>query len=241
MGTNVEDKTKDETSTADVNKEELEKSFDKAVDDLRKSLNPEDSEKDTTSTEEGKTKEELAKAEKGEDDTSSGEEEEEAPSKGKETKKSLSEEIAEDDPEAEMAMDIAPYLKSMADRLGKRVDKRTANLPELQKAVKDLTGLVTILAKAVLAGSEMQKSIKGDLDKIGEIDIPSMTRLRKSKDRFETDGTEKMTKGEIMMKAMDLQSAGKLSVRDVVVLEGRLNANGEIPEGMKPLFKKEVK
>jgi hypothetical protein len=239
MGTNVEDKTKEETSTVD--KEALEKSFDGALDDLRKSLNPEGGEKDTTPPEEGKkTQEELFKAEKGEDDTSSGEEEDESPPP-KEAKKSLSEEIAEDDPEAEMAMDIAPYLKSMADRLGKRVDRRTATLPELQKAVKDLTGLVTILAKAVLAGGEMQKSIKGDLDKIGEINIPSMTRLRKSGDRFETEGGEKMTKPEIMMKAMDLQSSGKLSTRDVIILEGRLNGGGGIPEEMKHLFKKEVK
>jgi len=217
-------------------KEKLEKGWNDAIAEMRKSFGDEPEEK--------AGKEDLRKASKDEDDSDSDEGEasdsDESPPP-KSTKKSLADEIAELDPEAEAAMDIEPYLKSFAVAVDEKITSSTADIPELRKAVKELTKMVKVLGKAVLVGTEMQKSTREELGKIGELDIPSMSRLRKSRDRFEVDGTEKMSRTEVLSKAMELQGQGKLSFHDVTLLEGRLNAGGDIPEAMKPLFRKEAK
>ena len=174
-------------------------------------------------------------------ETETGTETETSESTPAPTKKSLDELVAEGDEEAEIAMDIEPYLKSLAEGIETTVASHTSELPKLHKAVKELTGIVKVLAKAVLAGSEMQKSIADTVEKIGKIDIPSMSRFSKAKDRFEVSGDQKLTKAEVMNKALDLMKAGKIDSLAVTKLEGRLNAGGDIPDDLKPLFAKEVK
>ena len=232
-----------------IDAEALEKSWTSAIDDLKKSLG--DPAPEPKGKEKGKTKEELAKAaeaagKKGEGaEEESSEESEESSSSSSAppapAKKSLPDRVAEKDPEAEITMDIEPYLKSLATSIDEAIAEATkplAKVEKLEKSLKSLGEFVKVLGKAVLANAEMQKSVKDDIAKIGKIDIPSMSRLRKGGDRFQVTEGQEMTRLEIMQKATELCRVGQMSTTDVTILEGRLNAGGDIPEALKPLFKK---
>jgi hypothetical protein len=158
-------------------------------------------------------------------------------------KKSLEDAIAGNDTEAEVAMDIEPYLKALAHEIGVKLEKSTKPLDrfsKLEKSVEELSTIVKAIGKTVLANAEMQKSISDNVTKFGQIEIPSMTRLRKSTDRFQVEGSGEMSVMEIMAKATELCRTGQLSTTDVTILEGRLQHGGDIPESMKPLFVKKA-
>lgn len=244
----------------------LEKSWNEACEDLRKSLGdgaaaPAQSELDEAKTILAKsdaTADELKKAQgilakamsasdKGGKSKAEGEEESEE-SESETTpppaKKSLEDAVAEGDPEAEIAMDIEPYLKSLAHEIGESLEKATKpldRLAKLEKSMTELSGVVKAIGKAVLVNAEMQKSIRDSVSKFGTIEIPSMARLRKGGDRFQVEeGGAEMTAMEIMAKATELCRNGQISTTDVTILEGRLQSGGGIPESMKPLFAKKA-
>ncbi|RDE12127.1 MAG: hypothetical protein C4K49_10620 [Candidatus Thorarchaeota archaeon] len=247
----------------------LEKSWNEACEDLRKSLGDgatpavdkkELEEANAILAKSGATADELKKAQtilakamsasdKGEgaeqeEEESISTEESESESTPPPAKKSFEEAVAEDDPEAEIAMDIEPYLKSLAHEIGESLEKARKpldRLAKLEKSVSELSSIVKAIGKAVLANAEMQKSIKTDIAKFGSIEIPSMARLRKGGDRFQVEeGGAEMTVMEVMAKATELCRKGEISTTDISILESRLQSGGGIPESMKPLFAKKV-
>jgi hypothetical protein len=208
-----------------IDQGQLKKSWNESLEALRKSV--------------GGNGPKVAPAEDDDDSSSSTEEESSSSSTSSSTssgppagiKKSLPDLIAED-PEAEAAMDIEPYLKSLA--LG--IDKKTESL---EKAVADLTKMVKIQSKAFLASMDLQKSMQDRLDAIGNKKIPVQTVLKKSDTgRFSAgEGQPEMSQVQIMNKAMDLSRQGVIGSRDVTILEGRLNSGGAIPEHLVQYFK----
>lgn len=239
------DKEQQSGAASDVDTEALEKSWSDSIENLRKSVTSADDSNRRPLKKGGK-----AEMDDEEDDDDNGEyENEEEKEEGsppnkrggkKKVKKSLADYVAEDS-EAEVAMDIEPYLKSLAVGIDKVMEDKTSTL---EKAVQDLTGLVKTLGKAVVADAEMIKSLQGKLDKIGQVPIPSASRLSKSQgDRFGGDGNPPegtpVSKDQVMRKAVELCSAGKLSTVQVTALESRLNKGLGIPENIQPLFKEE--
>lgn len=214
----------------------LQKSWNESLEELRKSVNP-----DAEALEKAKKPKVAAfeaDEEEGEEEDNVGEEEDEAgeaeeKGKGKKkevAKKSLSDEIAADDPEAEAAMDIEPFLKSLAKKIG---EKTTT----LEQAVTDLTKMVRIQGKALLSSMDLQKAIQDQVAVIGGQPVPTKGTLQKSTTaRFAEGEKAELTKQEVMLKAMDLQAKGKIDMHTVTILEGRMNHGQGIPEELQPLF-----
>lgn len=212
----------------------LEKSWADSMDALKKSLG-DDSEGEETRGKLGKAKD--PKVPPVEEETTDEEDEGDEPS----MKKSLADRVADSDPDAEVAMDIEPYLKSLAEAIGDDIDElrgSVSKIGKLEKSMNQLTSLVKTLAKAVLADAEMQKSVKEDVARIGKIELPGMARLSKGGDRFQVEEGNELSYPEIMSKATELCQQGRITTGDVTVLESRLQRGGGIPEAMKSLFKK---
>jgi len=209
----------------------LEKSWSQAIEDLNKSI------AGKAPLSKGK-KNNMEKEEGDEEDEDEGspedEEEDMMEARKKKVKKSLSDYIAEE-PESEIAMDIEPFLKSLADGIDAVIRNKT---DELDKSVAYLTGLVKSLSKAFIASTEMTKSVTDQMNKMSGVPIPSASRLHKSQgDRFDAQqDNPQLSKDEIMQKAFELQTSGKISVLQTIALEGRLNKGLSIPNEIAPLF-----
>jgi hypothetical protein len=241
MGDKTKVKGSEGQTEETIDPEKLQKSWNDSVSELRKSVEAEGGDMGGgTKKAKKKIPEFEAEEEEDEGDDSVAEEEDEAGEEEaeeepkKKVKKSLPDLLAEDDPEAEAAMDIEPFLKSLAKVTGNEIQK-------LEKSISALTRQVQIHGKALLSQMEMQKSIQDTVQIIGGQPVPARGVLQKSTTgRFPTgEGAKEMNKQEVMLKAMDLQREGKLNVHDVTILEGRMNNGSGIPEEMKPLFASE--
>jgi hypothetical protein len=221
-----------EDTTASEDQDALSKSWNENIESLRKSL--------TSAGDEPLEKANKKKKPADEEDEYDEEDESEEEEGGdKKMKKSLSQEMAEADPDAEMIMDIEPFLKSLADAIGSRLDKGLAKLAKSMKASSELTQAV---GNVVLSNAEMSKSIKESLETLGDVPIPSGSLLRKSGDRFDKTDDKKKKKNpmQIMQKAMKFCQEGKIEAKDVTVLESRLQKGLDIPENMQYLFDEEA-
>lgn len=237
MGTNTKEKGAEGQTDETIDPALLQKSWKASLEELRKSVTTdgkvlEKAKKPKvadleTEEEEGEEEDNVA-----EEEEEAGEEEEEG-KKPEKAKKSLPDLIAEDDPEAEAAMDIEPFLKSLAKQIG---EKTTT----LEDAVASLTKMVRVQGKALLSSMEMQKSLQEQVAIIGGQPVPVKGVLQKSggADRFASPqgGEKPLDKQTVMLKAMDLQRQGKIDSRMITILEGRLNKGAGIPEDIAPLF-----
>lgn len=144
-----------------------------------------------------------------------------------EFEKSLEDEISELDEEAEIAMDVEPFLKSFVEAVDEKLQKlgtKIARVHTLQKAQGDV----------LVASAEMQKSTNEAARKIGDSAIPPKSVLSKATQRFESDGGEiEMNRMQILKKSHDLVKAGTLDVLTATKIENRLNKNMPLTDEMK--------
>ena len=206
---------------------DIEKGFNDAIDDLRKSLgqDAEPGEKD----EKGENQKNLDKAgkvppqfdkEKNKDtepEKDEEEEEEEEKEKERSYRKSI-EETLKEEPQAAAAMDVEPFLLQLA----KAIDE---GIEQLEKAVSARVGVVEKLVKSIgsatLATAELQKSTRDMVKQIGEQPIPSgsMKALRKA--RFD-ENTEVDTR-DVLAKSREWVKDGKIDLNEAGNIEGRIN------------------
>jgi len=204
---------------------DIEKGFNDAIEDLRKSLG-----QDTESGEAGqvdlekagkappqfdKDKNEDAEPEKeGEEDEDKDKDEDEDNSYHKSIEDSLREE-----PQAAAAMDVEPFLLQLA----KALDE---GMIQLQKAVIAKFGKVETLVKsmgsAALASATLQKSTREVIMKIGGQPIPTGSMMNLRKARF--DGAEKeVDTREVLTKSREWVKTGKIDILEAGNIEGRIN------------------
>jgi hypothetical protein len=235
MGDKTKEKGAEGQTEETVDPALLQKSWNESLEELRKSVNPdgdplEKAKKPKVAAFEASEEEGEEEDNVGEEEDEAGEAEEKGKGKGKEkVKKSLADEIAASDPEAEAAMDIEPFLKALANQIG---DKTIT----LEKAVTDLTKMVRIQGKALLSSMDLQKSLQDQVAVIGGQPVPTKGVLQKSAQRFPEGEAPEKSKQEVMLKAMDLARQGKIENRMITILEGRLNHGQGIPEELQPLF-----
>lgn len=225
MGEEV--KTVDTSQTQVVDEKVLEKSFNESMSSLKSVLEK--------AKKKGKTKEQSPDTESDLYESSDSEESESSSSEEEEStmKKSITDLISED-PEADAAMDVEPFLKSLANGIEISLEDKVTRL---EKSINYLTKVVKALGGAIVAQSEFQKSIDIKVQKIGETPIPSGSVLSKSKGRFDSNGKEIiLSKAQIMTKAIELCKSNQISTMDVALLEGRLNKGLDIPENLKSFF-----
>ena len=150
--------------------------------------------------------------------------------KKKDVKKSLETSISEN-PEAEAAMDVEPFLRQLVKGIDAKFLEMETSIKGLQKSVTGVGELQKAVAKMVSVGAELNKSIRDTVEQIGDSPVNSGSVLKKGGDRFSrfNDETAPVLNKEVMMqKALKLSREGKLSALDVTKIEGRLNKGMEL-------------
>jgi hypothetical protein len=231
--------------TAVLDPEALEKSWDDSITALRAILGggseePTDLNKARKQPPQDMGDEEEDESDEEEADEDEGDEEDEG---FPPAKKSLPDRIAEANEDAEAAMDVAPFLKALADGLQDYIDESFDNLHKsLIKKIGKVTELNKALATAVVNGAQMQKSIRDVVYKIGRQPVPSGTilALNKSGQRPPTEeGTTdpaSYDRGAVLKKSGELLREGKIDTIMATKIEGRVNKKLPLPEEVAALF-----
>jgi hypothetical protein len=195
---------------------DIEKGFNDAIDDLRKSLGQDGEEDDQTQEELNK-----AKAESKDDEEEAEEEEEEE--EEMRYKKSIEDTLREE-PEAAAAMDVEPFLLQLA----KALDEGMSQLQKsVNKRVAGVEKLVKSIGNTVLAGAELQKSTNEIMTKIGEQPVPSGSVRQLRKSRFESgegDPSEYDNRA-VLQKSLEWVREGKIDLVESGMIEMRINKN----------------
>ena len=235
----AEEKGKGTTTTVDP--EELEKSWDESIVKLKELLKsdetPPETEEEEGEDEKGERKPKLQKSDEKppeeDEDEEEDEEEEEAMSK------SLEELVAEEDSEAEIVMDVEPFLKSLVKGQQKYFDRRFA---KLAKSIGKVEALSKAQAEAAVKGHELQKAIDDKVQKIGETSVTSSSVLRKGGERFPKkggNGAADYDPRKILRKSFVLLQQKKIDPLMATKIEGRVNRRMPLPEEVAGLFEEE--
>ncbi len=209
---------------------DIEKGFNDAIDDLRKSLGQDaESGKKDEKDEGQKNLDKAGKVppqfdkEKNKDTEPEKDEEEEEERRKREEEKENSyrksiEETLKEEPQAAAAMDVEPFLLGLAQAIDEGIE-------HLEKTVSARVGeveeLVKSIGNATLATAELQKSTRDMVKQIGEQPIPtgSMKALRKA--RFD-ENTEVDTR-DVLAKSREWVKNGKIDLNEAGNIEGRIN------------------
>jgi len=206
---------------------DIEKGFNDAIDDLRKSLGQgtEPGEKGDKKGDDQKNLEKAGKVpsqfDKGKNKDTEPEEDEEEEEEDEEEEASYRKSIEEtlkEEPQAAAAMDVEPFLLQLA----KAIDE---GIEQLEKAVSARVGKVEKLVKSIgsatLATAELQKSTRDMVKQIGEQPMPtgSLKVLRKA--RFD-ENTEVDTR-DVLAKSREWVKDGKIDLNEAGNIEGRIN------------------
>lgn len=206
---------------------DIEKGFNDAIDDLRKSLGQEDgkaSEEELELQKAGKVPPQFkkkAKAAAGDEEPEEDEDEEEDEEKS--YRKSIEDTLREE-PEAAAAMDVEPFLLQLAKAIEEsREEDRTIFAKQFAKVEK----LVKSIGTATLASAELQKSTREIVKQIGGMPLPSGSIKRLQKARFDSvDGNpQEFDTREVLMKSRDWLKTGKIDLGEAGNIEGRINKN----------------
>lgn len=209
--------------------DQFEESWNASVENLRKAVGDDNLAKARPAPE---MEEEEEEGEEGApEEESEGEEEEEGdampPAKGKMppafAKKSIEDTVGED-PEAEAAMDVEPFLRTMVKALDGAfyaVLSKISKIEAVQKSMADVT----------LKTATLQKSVRDTLMKIGEMPVPRQGLMKSAGNgtKFGPEG-KSFTKSEILHKSHELLMKGQLRAEDATLVEVKLNRNTFNPE-----------
>jgi hypothetical protein len=213
--------------------EELRKGFDDAVDSLRKSIEALSKSK----ADKAKKIDEKEKKLEGEEEDifEKDDEGKDKPEKGKEKpkptmNKSIADTVSEGGDEAQVALDMEPFLKSLVEGVDGQFDVLKKGISEkligMSKSIESLQEVVTSMANATIANSDLQKSIQAEVTKIGDTAQKTSSVKGSSTGRFtleKGEGAHEYSKGEILEKSIKLRQAGKVDQLFVTKIEGRLN------------------
>ena len=201
--------------------EALEKGFNEAVDDLKKSIGDDSKElrKAKKAPPEGSEEEEESDSEESDEDEED-EEEEENDEKKPPFKKSIEEVIAED-PEAAAAMDVEPYLRELA----KGLDEVLSEIATaFSKRMGKIESMVKSQSRVILVQAELEKSIHGKIDAMGQTAQPTKGMRVLAKSRFGKEGRE-FSPVQVLAKSRDWLRKGKINLLESGMVETRVNKN----------------
>lgn len=158
--------------------------------------------------------------------------------------KSLDEMIEENDEAAQM-MDASPFIKAMVQGVESQLTDFAKSILYLGEKIESIEKLIAAGQKLEVAQAKMVKSISSEMKKIGDVPMPKKAFLGKNLEivRKAADGSEskmEMTKSDALTKLTELHKAGKLELKDVTVLEARINNGHPIPDRYLPLFTEKV-
>jgi len=179
--------------------------------------------------EEEQEEEDLEKAKKNppkksdaepEDEEEAEEEEEEEEGYEEKVKKSIEDQLGED-PEAEAAMDVEPFLRSLV----KSIDEAIQNVrKEIVGKIAEAECLLKSQGKLLVAQAELQKSVQEKVEKMANTPMPSNSLRALQKSRFETGEKNIELSGvEILEKSRNWVREGKIDLVEAGIIESRVN------------------
>ena len=212
--------------TETLNFEDLTKAFDEQLEEFKKAYGGseeiEGSEAQLEKAKGGKkAKLNAPDFEENEDDEAE-EEEEVDDEEAKGVKKSIDDFLAED-PEAEAAMDVSPFLAQLAKAI-KAIEERVDGL---QKSISDkMVGVETMLkaqGKATYLQMELQKSQRTTVESIAKEDreVSGMMRMRKS--RFDGEEAVNIDGPTVLEKSRQWITEKKIDILEAGLIEQRVN------------------
>jgi hypothetical protein len=172
------------------------------------------------------------------------EEEEDEDDEEEKVEKSVEGQIEQNE-EVAAALDVEPFLREIAKAIDNRFSEMEKSLEELGVKVEASENLQKATSRMFAAFGELQKATADTVEKIGNTPIKSSSVKTVVGDRFEKSQDENqvadlnMNRDQILDKALKLREAGKLQIRDVTKIEGRLNKGMELPEDIKQILIKE--
>ena len=217
-----------------VDPEELEKSWDESVSRLKDILQK-SSKKASKKEDDDADAEDDAEDEDTKDEAADEEE-------GSVVKKSLSDLVSKENEEAEIAMDVEPFLKGLVQGMQQYLDQE---LKTLKKSISVVLQLSKAQAGATVKMAALQKAIDGKVQRIGEETVPSNSVLRKgsSSVRFkkEEKGADSYDRNEVLRKSFSLLRERKITPVQATKIEGRLNKGLVLPAELAHFFDEEGK
>lgn len=209
--------------------DQFEESWNASVENLRKAVGDDNLAKARPAPE---PEEEEEEGEEGapEEEESEGEEEgdEMPPAKGKMppafAKKSIEDAVGED-PEAEAAMDVEPFLRTMVKGLDEAFYTILAKLNRVEAVQKSM-------ADVTLKSATLQKALRDEVKKIGETPVPRQGLMKSVGGNGTKFGPEGKTfsRAEILHKSHELLMKGQLRSEDATLVEVKLNRGSFNPE-----------
>jgi len=207
----------EDTQKKVVDETTLEEDFNKALEDLSKSLElDEDLEKAKKSKKVPSDSDEdnEPESEDSDEDGSVDEDEEDET-----VKKSLDDWMNEDE-DAEAAMDVEPFLRQLVKSLTTVIENnrvaQEAKIAKLEKLVKSQGKLLTVQAK-------LQKSVAEQTEKIAKTPLPISSVRSLQKSRFAEDLPE-MTGMQVLNKSREWLQSNKITLLEAGKIEGRVNS-----------------
>jgi hypothetical protein len=205
-----------------LNFEDLEKSFNDNMEDLRKSLGVKEVEDEKPKVKLEKASDSKKDFDDNAEESDEEEEEEEEEDDGKKDmsyKKSMPtiEEQLAGDEQAEAAMDVSPFLHQLVKALDKRFEA-------IQKSIGVVHTLSKSIGHAQLSVMELSKSSTDTVNRIAQEDrqVVGLKRLQKS--RFESEnGAIEVTGNEVLIKSQTWLSEKKINLLEAGQLENRVN------------------
>lgn len=185
--------------------QEVEKSFDEAVEEVNKALKADDKDE--------KKDEKDEKVDTTDTDVNEDTDEDEE----------KSEKSIDDD---EIFVDAEPIIKSIVKDLTKKIE-------DLTKTVKEVKTIQKAHAELSTAEAKLLKSLNISGNKIEDRKgVTTTDEVEPKEKEFEKsdDGNVKLTKSEALKRLQDLAKSGKIDSHEVAILEGRINRGGELPE-----------
>jgi hypothetical protein len=233
--------------------EETKTAFDSAMLEVRKGLGQttDDEETDTEDTETEETdseeedKEEVLKMKgahkmkgKGKKKKGMNDDEEE---EGKDSEKaspftrSLAEEI-EEDPEAQGAIDVEPFLEAFVKSVDRNMKAMSKEIASLRKSVANVAEIQKSHAGLTVEAAEMTQAVAKTVNAVGNQPEPRKGQVS-VQDRFEkSQGGADYDARAIRAKLGALAKSGALKPLQVGVIEGRLNRGEAMPDWFQPIL-----
>lgn len=208
MGTNQEVLLQDDL--------DIEKGFNDAIDDLRKSLGHSGGEEGLRKAKKGKKNDddsesmaEEAIEEEVEEEVDDDEDEEE------ESYRKSIEDTLREEPEAAAAMDVEPFLLQLAKAIDESIGAMGSRVGKVEKLVKSI-------GNATVASADLQKSMNSQIEKIGGTPVPTGSVRRLQKARFEGSEQDFDTR-DVLAKSRDWVKTNKIDLTEAGSIEGRIN------------------
>ena len=216
----------------DVSQEDLEKALDTALEEMHKAnkkdkVVPSDEEDDEDEEEEkekdfGKKSAKKSKKSENEDDIDF-----------QKLSKSLEEGVLEKEGDAQEVIDAVPFVKALMDTQEEQLSEVIKAIVYVADKVDAVNQRLDKSEKINVAEAKLLKSVSESVRQIGEAPFPRKSDIGKPFEiiKKSEDGEKKInfTKAEALEKLTILCKSDKITLEEMIMVEGRFNKGMEIP------------